>query len=44
MTITQDRIELINQLYNLNAQITIDDLLDQENKPLGTKVTLEIPI
>lgn len=44
MAITKDRIELINQLYNLDANVKIIDLLNQNNKAAGTEVILEIPI
>ena len=44
MTITRDRIELINQLYNLNAKVGIKDLVDANGIGCGTRITLEIPI
>ncbi|MDQ4140453.1 MAG: histidine kinase [Bacteroidota bacterium] len=43
MQITQDRIFLINELYQMNAAVQIEDLFDIEGKASGTKVTVEIP-
>ena len=43
MSITNDRIELINQLYQLNAKVIIEDLYNEEKEAEGTKVVLEIP-
>ena len=44
MTITQDRIETINALYDLNASVKITDLCDAHNVPSGTRVDLFLPI
>jgi tetratricopeptide (TPR) repeat protein len=38
LKMTSERIELINQLYQTQTQVTIEDL------DVGTKVTIEIPI
>jgi LytS/YehU family sensor histidine kinase len=44
MQITQDRIEIINKLYNMNASINIYDLKDEQGNARGTKVELTIPV
>ena len=44
MQITQDRIEIINKLYNMNASINIYDKQDETGTPEGTKVELTIPV
>ncbi|WP_460949974.1 histidine kinase [Spirosoma daeguense] len=44
MKITADRIALINQLYQIQTNVVINDLTNQKGQPAGTKVTLRIPI
>ncbi len=44
MKMTAERIELINQLYHINTQIRITDLIDYQHRPIGTRVVVEIPI
>ncbi len=44
MQITQDRIEIINKLYNMNASVHVHDLTDAEGNAKGTKVELNIPV
>lgn len=44
MDITQDRIGVINKLYNTGANIRIIDLKDEAGKALGTRVELNIPM
>lgn len=44
MQITQDRIEIINKLYNINASVHIYDVEDEKGQPGGTKVKLTIPV
>ncbi len=44
MKVTSERIELINQLYNTNTQVSIIDLKDKNGNATGTKVIIEIPI
>jgi sensor histidine kinase YesM len=44
MKVTAERIELINQMYNINTQVSIEDLQDQNHQPAGTKVIINIPI
>lgn len=43
MQISQDRIFLINELYNINANVLVDDLIDPQGKGRGTKVTVVLP-
>ena len=42
--ITEDRINMINRLYNMDASIKTDDLYDSEGNPCGTQVVLKLPI
>lgn len=42
MQITEDRIFLINQLYNINAKVTVEDLTNEHGEATGTKVILEV--
>ena len=44
MQITQDRIEIINKLYNMNASVNIDDMEDEKGNAKGTRVKLTIPV
>lgn len=44
MQVTADRIRMINQLYNIQAQAQIMDLVDSFGEPCGTRVLLDIPI
>jgi LytS/YehU family sensor histidine kinase len=43
MQISRDRINLINNLYNLNNSITVRDLSDDKGIATGTKIILQIP-
>jgi LytS/YehU family sensor histidine kinase len=42
MQITEDRIFLINELYNMNAKVKVEDLTDEYGEATGTKVILEV--
>lgn len=42
MQISKDRIFLINELYNTNANVQVKDLTDDQGAARGTKVTVEI--
>lgn len=42
--ITEERIEIINKLYQLNARVQFHDLHDEQGEPSGTRVELTIPI
>ena len=44
MQVTADRIRMINQLYNIQTQTQVVDLIDSFGEPCGTKVILEIPV
>lgn len=44
MQVTADRIRMINQLYNIQTQAQIMDLVDSFGEPCGTRVLLDIPI
>jgi ligand-binding sensor domain-containing protein/two-component sensor histidine kinase len=44
MQITEDRIEIINKLYNINASVHIYDVEDELGGAKGTRVELTIPV
>lgn len=44
MQITQDRIKMLNELYNTHTKLEIRDLKDEDGRALGTRVELQIPI
>lgn len=44
MSITRDRIEMINKLYGSNTSVSIIDLKDGNGKAKGTRVELRIPV
>lgn len=44
MQVTADRIRMINQLYNMQTQAQIEDLVDSYGEACGTRVTLQIPV
>ncbi len=44
MQITQDRIAMINKLYNANTSVEIVDLKNEEGEATGTRVELVIPV
>jgi sensor histidine kinase YesM len=44
MKVTNERIALINQLYQTNTKVQVHDLTDAEGKAAGTEVVLEILI
>ncbi len=44
MKVTSERIELINQIYNTDTDVKIHDLVDENGKPSGTKVIIQIPV
>ena len=43
ITITEERLRLNNQLYNLGGEISIKDKYDMDDKATGTKVIIKIP-
>lgn len=44
LQITEDRVTLINRLYDTTATIFIRDLKNTQNEPVGTRVELTIPV
>jgi sensor histidine kinase YesM len=44
MKMTSERIGLINQLYQLQTQVQVQDLVDAQGEPCGTEVLISIPI
>ncbi|WP_461053067.1 histidine kinase [Spirosoma arcticum] len=44
MQVTADRIRMINQLYNVQTQAQVVDLVDSFGEPCGTRVILDIPV
>ena len=44
MRITQDRIEMINKLYDSNTSVKIIDLKNEKGGAAGTRVELNIPV
>jgi ligand-binding sensor domain-containing protein len=43
MAITQERLEIINQMNNTELNVVITDLFNEKNEGIGTKVELFIP-
>jgi sensor histidine kinase YesM len=44
LKMTSERIEAINQLYKMEADVQITDINDAGDKPAGTKVKIKIPL
>ena len=44
MKVTNERIDLINQIYKTKAKVEIIDLYDEKQRGIGTKVIIQIPI
>ena len=44
MNITLERMEIINNIYDTKNEVKIEDLYYNSGKPIGTKVTLNIPL
>ncbi len=44
MQITEDRIEVLNKLYDANTHVEVIDLYDPNGEACGTRVVLTIPI
>ena len=42
MKITAERIDSVNETYNIHARTTISDLIDDAGNPIGTVVLLEL--
>lgn len=43
MSITMHRIDIINEMYNTDISVHIDDIKDLQGKPAGTRVQVEFP-
>ncbi len=44
MKVTAERLEVINQLYGTNAEVTTMDLKDENGEAMGTRVVLKIGV
>ncbi len=44
LKMTSERIDIINQVYNIKADVQITDLKDGMNNAAGTKVIIKIPV
>ena len=44
MSITHQRIELINQMYNTNMSVVVNDLYDGQGNAAGTEIRIDIPV
>lgn len=44
LKMTSERIALVNQLYQTNTQVMIEDLVDADGQPAGTEVVIQIPV
>lgn len=44
LKITSERIHIINQLYQIQTAVTVEDLKDERGKAIGTKVIIQIPV
>jgi signal transduction histidine kinase len=44
LKMTSDRLQIINQLYQINADVKITDLTDEAHQVTGTKVIIRIPV
>ncbi len=42
--ITKERLRVFTQNRKLNPKIIITDLTNEQNKPIGTRVTIKIPL
>ena len=44
LKMTSDRLQIINQLYRINADVKITDVKDDANQVTGTRVIIRIPV
>lgn len=44
MQVTAERTRMINELYNIQTQTQVLDLMDSFGNPCGTKIILQIPV
>ncbi len=40
----EERIKLLNSLYKLRLEVKVTDLFDDEKKPAGTRIEIELPV
>lgn len=44
MDVTHERIKIINELYGIEATVTVEDLFDERGNAKGTRVVLRLPM
>ncbi len=44
LKMTSERIDMINQVYGIQATVQVDDIRDERNNAAGTKVIIKIPV
>ena len=44
LKVTEERLQILNQVYHVQASVFIIDLLSDNNNPAGTQVTLRMKI
>ncbi len=44
MSISKNRLEILNKLYNFDTEIIVEDLNPQEKENPGTRVSIKIPV
>ncbi len=44
LSITKERLDMINKIYGINNEIDLIDLKDKKGNPTGTKVIIKIPL
>ncbi|MEO8087965.1 MAG: tetratricopeptide repeat protein [Bacteroidota bacterium] len=44
MKLTEERLKILNEIKKIKAQFKITDLFTKENKPIGTRVELSLPL
>ena len=44
LKVTEERLQILNQVYNVDASVELVDLLTEDHQPEGTQVTLRMKI
>ena len=44
LKVTEERLQILNQIYNVDASVDIIDLMMTDHQPGGTQVTLRMKI
>jgi len=44
MALTEDRINILNKLYERPFTISIVDLKDDRDRPAGTRIVIDLPL